>query len=92
MSGLGLDRTNVVNVSVYIHDSSPQSIILSQKQLSTIFERAMSTSDDTQDWERYKNVIYNLFLVKRKTLEGPDGVMKIMESRVGFKKTLVGLR
>jgi hypothetical protein len=40
-----------------------------------------------QGWEKFKNVIRGLYIVKRHKLEGPNGVIKLMESQYGFKAT-----
>ncbi|RDL41644.1 uncharacterized protein BP5553_01623 [Venustampulla echinocandica] len=47
----------------------------------------MAGSADSQDWERFKNVIRALYTAKSHKLEGPDGVIERMESRFGFKRT-----
>ncbi|KAH8782231.1 ankyrin repeat-containing domain protein [Hyaloscypha sp. PMI_1271] len=40
-----------------------------------------------QGWEKFKNVIRGLYIVKGHKLEGPNGVIKLMESQYGFKAT-----
>ncbi|OBT65062.1 hypothetical protein VE03_05223 [Pseudogymnoascus sp. 23342-1-I1] len=47
----------------------------------------MSQSIDSQGWDRFKNVIRGLYMTKGNKLEGPEGVIKIMESQHEFKKT-----
>ncbi|OBT38706.1 hypothetical protein VE00_10952 [Pseudogymnoascus sp. WSF 3629] len=47
----------------------------------------MSYLADSQGWERFKYIIHDLYMVKRYKLGGPDGVMKIMETRHKFKAT-----
>ena len=42
---------------------------------------------DSQDWERPKLVLRALYIGKGHPLEGPEGVMKLMETRHGFKAT-----
>jgi hypothetical protein len=45
----------------------------------------MSHSIDAQGWERFKNAIRGLYILKRRKLEGPDSVVKLMETRYGFE-------
>ncbi|KAL5345388.1 hypothetical protein ACLOAV_009759 [Pseudogymnoascus australis] len=47
----------------------------------------MSQSIDSQGWDRFKNVIRGIYMTKGHKLEGAEGVIKIMESQHGFKKT-----
>lgn len=47
----------------------------------------MSQSVDAQGWDRFKNVIRGLYMIKGHKLEGPEGVIKIMETQHGFKKS-----
>jgi hypothetical protein len=47
----------------------------------------MSAWVDPQGWERFKNAIRGLYIVNGHELEGPDGVIKLMEGRHGFKAT-----
>ncbi|KFX95377.1 hypothetical protein O988_05813 [Pseudogymnoascus sp. VKM F-3808] len=47
----------------------------------------MSPSIDSQGWDRFKNVIRGLYMIKGHKLEGPEGVIKIMETQHGFKKS-----
>jgi hypothetical protein len=42
---------------------------------------------EPQDWERLKHVLRALYIGKGYTLEGPEGVMKLMETRYGLKAT-----
>ena len=42
---------------------------------------------EPQDWERLKNVLRALYIGKGYTLEGPEGVVKLMETRHGLKAT-----
>ncbi|KAN0117792.1 ankyrin [Hyaloscypha variabilis] len=44
---------------------------------------------DSQDWERLKLVLRALYIGKGHPLEGPEGVMKLMETRHGFKATTI---
>jgi len=50
-------------------------------------EPIMSQSVDAQGWDRFKNVIRGLYMIKGHKLEGPEGVIKIMETQHGFKKS-----
>ncbi|OBT43416.1 hypothetical protein VE00_05745 [Pseudogymnoascus sp. WSF 3629] len=47
----------------------------------------MSQPIDPQGWDRFKNVIRGLYMTKGHKLEGPEGVIKIMETKHGFRKT-----
>ncbi|OBT56680.1 hypothetical protein VE04_03557 [Pseudogymnoascus sp. 24MN13] len=47
----------------------------------------MSQSIDSQGWDRFKNIIRGLYKTKGHKLEGPEGVIKIMRTQHGFKKT-----
>jgi hypothetical protein len=47
----------------------------------------MSDWVDPQDWERFKNAIRALYLTNGHKLEGPSGVIKLMEERHDFKAT-----
>ncbi|KFY48610.1 hypothetical protein V495_01191 [Pseudogymnoascus sp. VKM F-4514 (FW-929)] len=47
----------------------------------------MSQPVDSQGWGRFKNVIRGLYMIKGHKLEGPEGVIKIMETQHGFKKS-----
>ncbi|KFZ10894.1 hypothetical protein V502_07857 [Pseudogymnoascus sp. VKM F-4520 (FW-2644)] len=47
----------------------------------------MSRPIDSQGWDRFKNVIRELYTIKGHKLEGPEGVLKIMEIQHGFAKT-----
>ncbi|KFX89643.1 hypothetical protein V490_06896 [Pseudogymnoascus sp. VKM F-3557] len=47
----------------------------------------MSQPVDSQGWDRFKNVIRGLYMIKGHKLEGPKGVIKIMETQHGFKKS-----
>ena len=42
---------------------------------------------EPQDWERLKHILRALYIGKGYALEGPDGVMKRMETRHGLKAT-----
>jgi hypothetical protein len=45
----------------------------------------MSQAPDSQGWERLKHVMHALYIAKGHKLEGPEGVIKMMEHRHGFK-------
>ena len=47
----------------------------------------MSERADPQGWDRFKNAIRGLYIANEHKLEGPDGVIKKMEERHGFKAT-----
>ncbi|KFZ17748.1 hypothetical protein V501_01578 [Pseudogymnoascus sp. VKM F-4519 (FW-2642)] len=47
----------------------------------------MSQPVDPQGWDRFKNVIRGLYMIKGHKLEGPGGVIKIMETQHEFKKS-----
>ncbi|EPE33291.1 Ankyrin repeat-containing protein [Glarea lozoyensis ATCC 20868] len=47
----------------------------------------MSRPNSSHEWDRFKNIIYDLYIVKKYSLEGPKGVMKVMEDRYNFKAT-----
>ncbi|OBT73196.1 hypothetical protein VF21_08718 [Pseudogymnoascus sp. 05NY08] len=47
----------------------------------------MSQSIDSQGWDRFKNIIRGLYMTKGNKLDGPEGVIKIMKTQHGFKKT-----
>jgi hypothetical protein len=68
------------SIFAILHSIQPSNQILS-------FDPTMSHSADSQGWERFKSVIRALYIAKGHTLEGPDGVIKLMENRHGFKAT-----
>ncbi|KAH8753211.1 hypothetical protein BGZ57DRAFT_965322 [Hyaloscypha finlandica] len=45
------------------------------------------SAPNSQDWERLKHVLCALYIGKGHTLEGPEGVMKLMETQHGLKAT-----
>ena len=47
----------------------------------------MSHNTTADDWERFKNEIYSLYIVHNRPLLGDDGVIKLMDSRFQFKKS-----
>lgn len=47
----------------------------------------MSHSIDPARWEQIKNVVRSLYINKGHPLEGPDGVVKLMEIQHNFKAT-----
>ena len=47
----------------------------------------MSHNAMTNDWERFKNEIYSLYIVENRPLLGDEGVIKLMDSRFKFKKS-----
>jgi hypothetical protein len=47
----------------------------------------LKDSSESQGWERFRNAIRDLYVVKKHKLEGPDGVIKHMEVTYGFKAT-----
>ena len=46
-----------------------------------------SVDSSSQGWERFKNAIRKLYIVKGHKLGGPNGVVEVMESQYGFKAT-----
>jgi hypothetical protein len=57
------------------------------EQESRTVEQTMSRSTDSQGWERFKNAIRALYIAEAHPLEGPNGVIKLMESRHRFRAT-----
>ena len=35
-------------------------------------------------WKRWKNAIHTLYIVQKKALEGPEGVIELMKARHAF--------
>ncbi|RYP49053.1 hypothetical protein DL769_011128 [Monosporascus sp. CRB-8-3] len=44
----------------------------------------MSRPAAADEWDRYKNEIYTLYIPKNLPLEGPHGVIEVMRQRFGF--------
>jgi hypothetical protein len=47
----------------------------------------LSGSSEPQGWERFRNAIRDLYVVKGHNLEGPAGVIKHIENTYEFKAT-----
>jgi hypothetical protein len=84
----------LANLSFSICRSAIQLCILSIyliKQPGTEFGAGnvckMSERVDPQGWDRFRNAIRGLYIANGHKLEGPDGVIKKMEERHGFKAT-----
>jgi hypothetical protein len=71
------------------HQSCHQSLtpFYSKKESNTLVEQTMSHSTNPQGWEQFKNSIRALYIAEAHPLEGPNGVIKLMESRHGFRAT-----
>jgi hypothetical protein len=57
------------------------------RQTGSISEVIMSGCISSEEWERWKNAIQTLYIFEDRPLQGPLGVIKLMEDRHGFKAT-----
>jgi hypothetical protein len=89
-----LSLEDISNPLLHISRSALQLCILSIyliKQHCTEFGASnvckMSERVDPQGWDQFRNAIRGLYIASEHKLEGPDGVIRKMEERYGFKAT-----
>lgn len=76
-----------MNQAIY-HDTLFLLVTINSEKISLIpcpfLPAIMAPPKAGGNWERFKDEIHTLYIKENRTLDGPDGVMKVMRGRYGF--------